>query len=479
MTVRKSLAYTFSTSYLIMLVQFVTSIILARLLVPSEVGIFSIAAGIVTMGQILREFGTTQYLLVEKELTRDRIRAAYTVTLAVGISIGAIVWLAARPVAIFYDSPGVEQVMHLMAVNYFLLPFGTIPAALQRRDMNFVPSSITRTAAALMLAAVTIGCAFAGLSYMSMAWGTVASAVTSIVVINFFRPKGLPLLPGLGEVRHVLSFGVKSSGVDIIRQIGATAPELIVGKTLGLHESGLLSRTFGTMTMFASLVTSAGGPVLTPYFSKLRREQKEVGPSYRFIVTCVTGLAWPFYGSLAFAAPYFVETLFGPKWIEIVPLVQVLCLGQMVYHSTSMLEQVLTATGHIDRTLRITTIGTTARVIVLGTAAFFSLTHVVIANLCLSFLRFFTVANDLKTYIGLGFRAHLQIAAQSAPLGVAAACGAASVRFVLGTQAIGHAALLAASIVAALAGWTIALALSNHPLKAEIVRVARRLRQKT
>jgi O-antigen/teichoic acid export membrane protein len=218
--------------------------------------------------------------------------------------------------------------------------------------------------------------------------------------------------------------------------------------------------------------------VLTPYFSKLRREQKEVGPSYRFIVTCVTGLAWPFHAALLFAAPYFVDALFGPNWKEIVPLVQVLCVGHILYHTTSMLEQVLTATGHIDRTLRIATILTTARIVVLGIAAFFSLMHVVMANLLLSVLRIVVVAPDLKHHVGVGARDHLDIFALSAPLGVAAALPAAALHFLLGAQGVfGSKAMLALTILASLGAWAIALALGNHPLKSEIRRLGNKLCQ--
>ena len=469
---RKALLHTATAQYVAMAIQFVVSVVIARLLLPEEVGIFSVAAIAVLLAQTLSDLGANQYLVVTKELTNNKIRAAFTVSLAVGWLLALVCLLCAPLLADFYESKGVGEVMSLLALNFALLPFGTVPSAVLKREMDFKPASIARAASAFMQAAVTISCAANGFSYMSMAWGGIASTVTSMLIINYFRPPGLPFLPGLNGLKSVLSFGYQSTSISILQKISSSVPEMVVGKTLGFHAAGLFSRTSGTMGLFASLVLRAVNPVLAPYYASAKRQNADVRETYLLVVTYLTGVAWPFFGAFFFISPYFVETLFGPNWLEIIPLIQILCIGPIFYHLTSTLETFLTSIGRIDRSLRITAMISASRLIILIPAAFFSLTTLAIATAAMPLFRLSIAWRDIKQHTHTDTKDYYRLAWRSGQVAVLPTVTAAFVHYFVGEIGQYHPIFpLLLGAAGSFLAYIISIQVSSHPLRTELAKV--------
>ena len=92
-----------------MIVQFVSVMVIARLLTPEEIGIFSISIAVIALAQTLREFGLGAYVVQERELDRARIRSAFGVALVLAWAIALLIVVASGPVADFYDRDGIMK----------------------------------------------------------------------------------------------------------------------------------------------------------------------------------------------------------------------------------------------------------------------------------------------------------------------------------------------------------------------------------
>ncbi len=123
---RLSLLYSFSERYLLLLLATLGSMALARLLTPAEIGIYSVAAVLVGLAQVVRDFGVGQYLIQERELTPDKLRAALGASLLVAWPLAALLLLLAAPLAGFYRQPGLRAVLQLLAINVALVPFSAV-----------------------------------------------------------------------------------------------------------------------------------------------------------------------------------------------------------------------------------------------------------------------------------------------------------------------------------------------------------------
>lgn len=345
--IRHSLLISLSQSYVILGLQFVASVVIARLLTPEELGIFSVAMVLISVVNILRDFGVVNYVIQEKEINAERIRAASAVTFLAAWSIALVVWLTADLAAAFYSQTGIADVMRVLALNFLLLPFGSIAMACMRREMMFLRIAAIRLAAALAQAIASIALAWWGWSYLSMAWAAVLATVLQIAMIFWLRPRGLSTAPGFRGLSRVLRFGSLSALTDIVRVGDRGAPDVVLGRAMGMAEVAFFSRATGLVDLFNRMIIEAVAFVALPHFAAKVRAGEDVAQAYLRAVTLLTGLSWPFFVWLAAVAPTVVLLLYGDQWLTSVVLVQILCAGELLLAPFQLVDQVLIAQGKI------------------------------------------------------------------------------------------------------------------------------------
>ena len=125
-SVRRSLAYTFAESYLANALQVISIFFLARWLTPAETGVWAIAAVFAAIASTFRDFGVAEYLIQEKDLTDQKLRAALAVNMTASWLMAVSLLFASGWIAEFYREPGVASVMRVQACNFFLIPFGAV-----------------------------------------------------------------------------------------------------------------------------------------------------------------------------------------------------------------------------------------------------------------------------------------------------------------------------------------------------------------
>ena len=324
--VRRSLAYTALDSYAAVVMQIISTAIIARILTPAQTGVFAVAAVFASLASNFRDFGVGEFLIQEKTLSNDTIRSALTVNIVVSWTMAALLAAISPIVATFYRDPGVGDVIRIQALSFLLIPFGAITMAWLRREMNFKPIFWIGLTANLSSFAVSVSLALAGYGYLSLAWGSLANVVVTVLASTLARPAGFPLLPGRRDIGRVVRFGKFASGIYLFGQLGKSAPELIVGRVHDMAAVGMFSRGGGFVEIFNRLVVRAVMPVCLPFFAKDVRETGTPRRGLLASIAYITGMGWPFLLCMAIAAYAAIRLMYGPQWMAAVPLAQVLCL---------------------------------------------------------------------------------------------------------------------------------------------------------
>lgn len=401
---RDSLGWSYGTRYLLLAVQFVSTIVIARLVTPDDIGLYGVAAVFIGLGQLIREFGINRYIVYEPELNSERIRAASTLNLALGWSAGILIFFSAEPVGAFYGRPEVREVMHLLSINFVFVPLGAIIFAFLRRELRFREIMLVRVGSTLLGAVVGITTAWYGEGYRALVWSAIAGTVTTVALCHLYKPSGVSLRPGIRGIGHVLRFCRYAGPETIISHVGDTAPDWILGKALDMQAVGLFSRAVGTIALFRIAVLDGLLTVLLPYFSKNLREGKESGTAYAHAVACLSGLAWPFFVVLGLLSAPIIETLYGSQWREAAPLLQVMCIGAIPLALTSVASDALTGLGRIREVFHITVIMAALRVGIILVAAPYGLLEVAIALLLAPIINVIVVYHQVGRHLGVRLR---------------------------------------------------------------------------
>jgi O-antigen/teichoic acid export membrane protein len=327
------------------LLYFIGSLLIARLLTPEEIGVYAVCIVILGVAQILREFGIGSYIVRERNLTRERLRAADGVLTVVSWPIAAGVFLASPLLGTIYGEPGIERVAKVLSLNFLLVPFGAITLALLKRHLRFGARAVIEVTSTAVYVCTAALLALNGGGYLSLAWASVAGMATSVVVTQFYRPAWLPWLPSLRHAGHLISFGVVVSAAQFGTALNQSTPELILGRMQGMQAAGYFTRAGGLVRVFSSVILQAFVHVALAHFSNRQGDKKGLTDSYLRFVEAITGAAWPFLVTLSIVAGPATILLFGSQWTASIPLVPVLCLASALTLPFSLTGAAVTAHG--------------------------------------------------------------------------------------------------------------------------------------
>lgn len=469
---RRSLLVSFGERYTLLFIGMVGTMVIARILPPSEIGIFSIGAVLVGLTQVLRDFGVGQYVVAAKSLSREQLRAALGVSVCSAWLLALLVTLLSGPMAEFYGQPRIREVMRLLALNFLLVPFSAMTLSCLRRRLQFTSIYIINTTHSVTQLCCTVWLAAKGYGCLSLAWGTVAAAVAALLVGLPLRPPEQPWLPRLRGARAVLSFGFYSTAGNIVDEVGVAAPDLVVGKLLGAESVAIFGKAQALLSLFNQAVTSAVSPVLLPMLAGQARDGKDPRAGYLLTVSCMTAIAWPFFVLLSALAPSAVNVLYGPQWDAAVPLIRIMCCSSAMYSMFSMARYLFVATGHVREQARLDTLAVIARVSMLLPAAAQGLRWVALAVVAGMVVRCVLTWRYLQSISAISTSAMLHAVGRSAAVTALTALAPAAVLVAIPPGLL----QLMMGFVAAVPLWLVGVMWFRHPLAKELELAWRKLR---
>lgn len=368
-TVRLSLLFSFAEKYTLLLLGTAGAMVISRVLTPAEIGVYSVGAVLAGLAQAVRDFGVGQYVVQERELTADKLRAALSTSIAVAWLLALLVWSGSGWLARFYQQPQLRPVLQVLALNFMLLPFNSLTLAYLRRQLRFPSIFAINTTHSVAQLACSVSLALLGFGSMSLAWSALAGTVAALLAALWLRPPELPWLPGLRGIRTVLGFGVLSSAGGVVDEIGVAAPDLIIGKLIGAAEVGMFGKAMGVLNIFNQMITSAISPVVFPLYAAQARDGGDLKRAYLRTVSYLAALAWPFFGFLAAMAPAVLRMLYGPQWDAAAPLIRIMCISSAFYSMFSMARYLFVAMGHVKAQAKLDALAVPVRVVAILLAA--------------------------------------------------------------------------------------------------------------
>ena len=181
-TLRNALFYSFAGKYSTMVLEFVLVMVLSRILAPSDLGVYSLAAGSIVIGQMLRDFGLSLYLIHEKDLTTEKIQTCFSISLTLCWAIALAYFLSAQYIAAYFEQQQMVLLVKILALNFVFIPFGTFSLSLLKRDMLFNKIMLIDITSTVLRASVLLVLLFYGFGLTAMAIAAVAGTIATVVM---------------------------------------------------------------------------------------------------------------------------------------------------------------------------------------------------------------------------------------------------------------------------------------------------------
>lgn len=348
-SVRRSLGFAFLERYLLIALQLLSFTLMARLLTPAQIGVYSVSMALISMAQVVRDFGLANYLIQRKELGAEDVGSALGVSLLLGGGLFLGTNAAAPWVGAFYRDDSLVGIVRVISLNFLILPFNAISIALLKRAMRFDALMRVNVAAAVVGTGTSLGLAWAGVGSASLAWGDVAGSLTMAAGVSMQGAWGRLARPQLRRWREIVGFGGPVTAANVVTSVSMDINDLAVGKLLDFGQVAIASRAQGLMNLFARDIMGTVRSVAYPAFAKAHREGGGLEQRHVQSLAAVSAVAWPFYGFVGLFALEVLRLMFGAQWDASAPLVPIFCAAGAVSVLNSLVPTVLLAAGHAKR----------------------------------------------------------------------------------------------------------------------------------
>ncbi|MBA6412684.1 oligosaccharide flippase family protein [Parahaliea sp. F7430] len=446
------------------------------MLTPEDIGIYSAGFSIVALAHLFRDFGLNQYLIQERNLSRESIVTAFTLTLLISWSLGIVVYLSGGMAARFFGEEDIQGLVQLLSINFFIIPIGSITLALLRKALKFQITSSIAVIASACGVAVSIVTALDGARYFCLAYGAVTESAAMVLLSQLYRPKDARLGLSLYGAKKILKFGSIVGVGNIVHRLSISGSDALIAKFLGMSALGFYSRAFGTYSLFDQLFTSSISSTILPLFSRENDNITAMRNNYLKALSYSLIFAWPFFAILYLFTSEIMLVLYGPQWGEAVVLVKILCVAGFLVPPILFSDNLFIALGRPDITLKIRMVANLAKLGMVAIACQFSLKAVCIAIVIFFLLKLLLSISYLWSSLALRFKPLLKVFCQTLPCLILSIIPVVLADYWAAAW-LEKNELLHISIIVCIAaiGWLSGLLLSKHPFTAELFAISSKL----
>lgn len=337
-------------------INFVVSIILARILSPDEYGTVALVTVFVSILEVFVNGGFPNALIQKKETSNVDFSTVFYFNLVSCICMYLVLFFCAPLIASFYDNVELVSVIRILGLKIIVSGLLAVQTAYVSKNMQFKKYFKSTIAGTILSAVVGIAMVYSGCGVWSLVGQTLTSTIVNTVVLWFtsgFKPK---LVFSLSILKGLFSYGWKLLAANLLQTLYLDLRTLIIGKVYSSAELAYYNK--GTSIPYTFIVTlnTTVSSVLFPSMSKVQDNLVSLKSITRKSVRATGYIVWPCMIGLFVCAEPLVELLLTESWLPCVPYLRILCIGHGFLPTRSANEQTLKSLGRSDVYLKLQTV---------------------------------------------------------------------------------------------------------------------------
>ncbi|MBP2234151.1 PST family polysaccharide transporter [Sinorhizobium kostiense] len=302
-----------------MAIQFVSVVVLARLLAPEDFGLVASVSPIVAFVGLFQNLGLQQAVIQRKEITERQLNQVFWISTLVGLVCTAVVVALSPAVAAFYGDRRMTAIAIAAALPLLLGSLAALPLALMNRHLKFGQLALNDVCAAFAGLLVTATAAWFGMGYWSLVIGPAASASLALIAA-WLSTRWMPGRPEFRVDRDIISFGANLTGFNLVNFLSRNLDNILIGKFSGPVELGYYDRAYKLLLFPLQNITQPLSRVMIPLMSRIQEEKARFRDIYLRTNWLLAMITMPGIAALTMAAAPTVSILFGEKWLPVAPI---------------------------------------------------------------------------------------------------------------------------------------------------------------
>ncbi len=389
-------------------IQFVFSILIARLLLPSDYGVVAMLGIFLAISQTFIDSGFGSALIQKINRTETDFSTVFYFNIVVGLFFYAILWFSAPYIAAFYEIPLLTDITRVIALTFVFSSFSGVQGAKISIAIDFKTAAKISVTTTTVTGGIGLWMAYNGFGVWSLVVQNVFSSLLRTVLLWIFvrwKPK---LVFSWQSFKSMFSFGSKLLASALLDTVYNNATTLVVGKFFSSSILGLYSRAQTLANYPSSNITSVLQAVTFPTLCSIQNEPERLANAYKRFLRLSAFIIFPLMVGLAAVADPLIRLLLTDKWEGSIYLLQILCFCLMWYPIHAINLNLLQVKGRSDFFLKVEIIKKIQGVVILCITVPLGIVAMCYGSVVSSLLSLIYNTYYTKRLIGYGYVAQMK-----------------------------------------------------------------------
>jgi O-antigen/teichoic acid export membrane protein len=308
------LRWTVGARLLAQVVTWTITLVVIRLLSPSDYGLLAMATIFVAFLSMVSELGLGLAVVQSADIDERELRKVFGAVLATHFCLAALLVAGAPLIADFFAEARVIPIVRALSLLFVINAFAVIPDALLQRRMEFRARALSDLGSAVTGSLVILGLATTGFGVWALVAGSLTTNFLKTAALNVWAPFRLWPSFALKGMGSLLTFGGRMTLVQFLWFFFNQVDVLIVGRWLGKDLLGLYSVAMHVASMPNQRLSALINQVAFPTFARLQHDVHKVAGALLNVVGVLGFAAFPLFWGISSVAPELVNVVLGSKW---------------------------------------------------------------------------------------------------------------------------------------------------------------------
>jgi O-antigen/teichoic acid export membrane protein len=341
-SVRRGAIWTYLGEGSLTIGNFVLGVVLARILGPSDFGVFIAVTAFTSVLLMLAQFGVPQALLQARHFSGGEENGAFWLIAVIGLFVLGLIAVIAEPLGLIYDSDSFALVMYGMCGVFIITPYTSVGLALLRREMRFDDVAKLNVHAMAVSAPMSVVAAALGLGVYSLVLGAVLNM--AMMAFGVWRlSRWLPGLPAFSAVRGLMSYSGFTTLNNLMLSALSRVDNAIVGLLLSMAALGLYNRSYSLARLPAEQLADSLSPLLLGTLSRIQDDTERSRKLFLKAICAISLVTLPFLVFLMVAGPDAIVLIYGNEWSGAGDPLRVMSVGAVFLMWSAMLKSFVNA----------------------------------------------------------------------------------------------------------------------------------------
>ena len=364
----------------------VTPMVLARLLLPEDFGIVSILGVFISIGNTFVNNGLCDSIIQKKDSDIIDCSTVFYTQLIIAVICYFLLYVSAPLISQMYNNKELTPMLRVMSLSLIIGSFRSMQTTIMKKNMNFYKSFWVQSISTISYGVVGIYAAYAGMGCWSLVYASIAKSVISTICANIvvrWRPS---INFSFERLKSLFSYSYKLTVGWLIGTLHQDVYTLVIGKMFSNATLGYYNRAGSFPQIITKTVTEVVDGVMFPALSRIQEDKKELKSVTRGLLSFNSYVLFPIFMGLAAAGDNIVSLILTEKWLPSVPMMRIMCMTFALNSINNSNMQVFNSMGRSDLFMKFEIVKRSLSIVLLFAVSFISIYAVIVVLLFMAIL---------------------------------------------------------------------------------------------